>query len=320
MGGVTRLAAAAAAATAAITFLPSTASATSATPSPSLDTVLAAPPSGYSELTSAPFHGHFTASQYAAQTADASKKASVEATLNREGFVDGYGDAWISTSTGHVLVEWVLAFSGGRGAQHWLTAAETGDKSDPTYSHADTMSGIDPYYGEHVVDATNKSAGDAFSFVKGNDVFLVLVASASDNNLATATAQAKAQHDSAPESTIPSSHWPENQSNSAAFDAGRVTADVLVAVLILAVVGVVVGLILRSRRRPLAPAYGGGMAAPAVQLSPDGNYWYDGQGWRDASQEVPPTAQRSSDGNLWWDGRTWRPVPQPGTPPQAPTG
>src|SRR5256886_821288 len=214
----------------------------------------AAPPSGYSELTSAPFHGHFTASQYAAQTADASKKASVEATLNREGFVDGYGDAWVSTSTGHVLVEWVLAFSGGRGAQHWLIAAETGDKSDPTYSHADTMSGIDPYYGEHVVDAANKTAGDDLSVSKGSAGFLVLVASASDNNLATATEQAKAQHDSAPESTIPSSHWPDTQSNSAAFDTGRVTAYVLVAALILAVIAVVLGLILPRRQRPLAPA------------------------------------------------------------------
>jgi len=46
-------------------------------------------------------------------------------------------------------------------------------------------------------------------------------------------------------------------------------------------------------------------------MSPDGNYWWDGQTWRDASREAPPAALRSLDGYYWWDGRTWRTVPQP---------
>jgi hypothetical protein len=319
MGGVIRFISAAAAA--AMALAPFTAAAASPSPSPSLDSIIAKPPSGYTQLTSSPFHGEFTASQYAGQAADSTKRSQVEATLTREGFVDGYGDTWVNRSSGHVLIEAVLAFTGGRGARRWLTAAEAGDKSDPTYSHSNSMSGIDPYYGEHVVDKTNNTTGDAFSFVKGNDVFLVLAASGADDNLTLATSQTTAQYQSAPDSTIPSSQWPENQSsNSAAFDAGRLTGDVLFGVLILGVIGVVVGLILRSRRRAVAPAFfAAGMATPAVQMSPDGNYWYDGQGWRDAAQEVPPTAQRSSDGTLWWDGRTWRPVPQPVQPPQAPS-
>jgi len=60
--------------------------------------------------------------------------------------------------------------------------------------------------------------------------------------------------------------------------------------------------------------------AGAIQLSEDGNYWWDGQTWRDSSREVPPTAQRSFDGVTWWDGRSWRPVPPATEPGPPPTG
>src|SRR5438067_308685 len=76
---------------------------------------------------------------------------------------------------------------------------------------------------------------------------------------------------------------------------------------------------LAMRRRGSAPAAmvgAGGAPAGAVQMSDDGNYWWDGQTWRDAAHETPPMAQRSGDGTLWWDGRTWRPVPQAGQPDQ----
>ena len=319
MPGVIRFLGLVAAAGMALT--PLAAAAATPSPSPSLDTILAKPPAGYTELTSSPFHGEFTASQYASQGTDASKRSQVEATLNREGFVDGYGNTWVSTAAGHVLIEVTIAFTGGRGARNWLTAAEAGDKSDASYSHPDTMSGIDPYYGEHVFDKSNNTAADAFSFVKGNDVFLVLVASGSDNNLALAMSQTTAQFGAAPDSTIPSSQWPENAQSpsSAASTAGSVFVVLIVAVLVLGVIGVAVGLILRSRRRTpaFAQAYAPAPTA-AVQMSPDGNFWFDGQTWRDAATEVPPGAQRSSDGTLWWDGRNWRPVAPSGPPPQAP--
>jgi hypothetical protein len=44
-------------------------------------------------------------------------------------------------------------------------------------------------------------------------------------------------------------------------------------------------------------------------LSPDGNWWWDGQRWQDTRQSLPPGIQRSPDGTQWWDGITWRPVP-----------
>ncbi|HET7421305.1 MAG TPA: hypothetical protein VFL27_13095 [Candidatus Dormibacteraeota bacterium] len=307
------------AAAACFVLAPLDALASTPSPSPSLDTVLAKPPSSdFSVLTSSPFHGAFSAHDWAINSSGVSA-SETESTLNRNGFVAGYGLAWVSTTQRRALVEISMAFTGGRGARMTLTALEASEKADASYQHANTLSGIDSYYGSHLYDSTNKVYEDGFSFTKGNDLFQVYVGSPTDNNLALATSQAKAQYDAAPDSTIPSSQWPENaqSSGSAAFNAGSLFTLLIVLVLVLGGIGVVVGLVLRSRRRP--PAYAqayGPTAAYGPQMSPDGKYWYDGQTWRDADTEVPPGAQRSSDGALWWDGRTWRSVPQ--SPPAPP--
>jgi hypothetical protein len=47
-------------------------------------------------------------------------------------------------------------------------------------------------------------------------------------------------------------------------------------------------------------------------LSPDGNFWWDGQRWQDTRRSLPPGIQRSPDGTQWWDGVNWRPVPAGG--------
>jgi hypothetical protein len=274
-------------------------------PSPSLDGLLAAPPAGFAELTTAELHGaHFTASDWAS-TADASKQSGIVNTLNHDGFVDGYGNTWVSQSAQHVLVEAVFAFTGGRGAHDWLTATEAADKKDPTYVRADTTSGLGTYYGAHIADAAGKTFGDVFSFVKGNDFFVVGVVSTKDDALAQATSQATSQYSTAPAQTIPSDQWPEN---NVAHNVGAFAGWVIVAILAIAVAAIAA--VVRRRRRPAVAS------APAgVQLSPDGSFWWDGQAWRDAAREAPPFAQRSADGALWWDGRAWRPVPQ-AAPPQ----
>jgi hypothetical protein len=298
----------------------------SPTPSPTLDTVLAAAPGGYTELTTSPlFHGSFTAHDYA-QATGSSKADAIEETLNHLGFVDGYGKTWIHQATRRVLVEAVMAFTGAKGARSWLTAAEAGDKTDATYDHSDSISGIDPYYGAHFKYSSNSSVGDVFSFVKGNDVFVVGFVSVKDDVLNLATTQTKTQYDSAPKETIPSSQWPENASSGGSFPV--LAAGLVGLLVVLAVVGVL-ALALR-RRGTLTPAMAGaagGMGSPPigglVQMSGDGNYWWDGQTWRDASHEVPPTAQRSGDGALWWDGQKWHPVPGAAPPPESgspPTG
>jgi hypothetical protein len=77
---------------------------------------------------------------------------------------------------------------------------------------------------------------------------------------------------------------------------------------------VVVAIMRRRRQLPVAaaiPTATSAMATPAnIQMSADGRFWWDGQGWKDTEVEVPPNVQRSADGGQWWDGRGWRPVPR----------
>lgn len=300
----------------------------SPTPSPTLDTVLAPPPSGFAELTTSSFHGSFTAHDYATNTGS-DKASEIEQTLIHDGYVDGFGKTWIQQSANHAMVELVIAFTGGKGARDWLTQAEAGDKSDPTYVHPDTISGIPNYYGGHFASSTDNTVTDAFVFAKGNDVFEVGAVSQKDDILSLASSQTTSQFNSAPSETIPSSDWPENKT-SGSSSGGAVGTIFLVVAAIVVIAIVVLVFMLRSRRRP-APAMYGAMGAPmaggpmmggatppaatsGVQLSDDGKYWWDGQAWKDAEHEAPPSAQRSSDGTLWWDGRNWRPVPQQGPP------
>lgn len=56
---------------------------------------------------------------------------------------------------------------------------------------------------------------------------------------------------------------------------------------------------------------------PIGTLSPDGTRWFDGAGWRDVVEAVPPGAPRSEDGGHWWDGQGWRPVPASPVPGPA---
>ena len=300
-----------------LAFGPLTAAA-APTPSPGLDKVLVAPPTGYTELTSSSFHGSFTAHDYAVAS-DETQAAEIEKTLNHAGFIDGYGKTWIHQTSQRAMVEAVIAFTGGRGAKDWLTAAEAGDKSDPNYVRADTITGINPYYGGHFKYSSSNTVGDVFSFVKGNDVFIVGVVSAKDDVLSLATTQTKTQFDQAPGQTIPSSQWPENASKNVAGSFPLLAVGIIGALIVVAVVAV---LAVTMRRRgnltpamAAAPAAMGSPPAGGVQMSTDGKYWWDGQNWRDAAAEAPPSAQRSNDGALWWDGQNWRPVPQAGSQP-----
>jgi hypothetical protein len=209
-------------------------------PSPSLGTLLAAPPTGYTQLTTGTFHGRFSAADYA--TTDPSKALEAGIKLIQDGFVDGYGMTWVQRSSGHLLIEFVIAFEGGKGARSWLGYEEASDKSNPYYKHSDTLSGIDPYYGVHLVLTSPRAVSDAFSFVKGNDLFGVGFASAKDDVLKLATSQTRSQYAAAPDQTIPKAQWPENPSSRGpVYIVGGVLGAVVVLVLIAGVVRLVVG-------------------------------------------------------------------------------
>jgi hypothetical protein len=281
-------------------------------PSPSLAQVMLPAPGGYTGQRSTVLSGSFTSqnlsSGWGTRSADAQKA------LEQDGFVDGYGIAVVNEAAQRALIEYIVAFAGGQGAMDWLSFAEAGDKADPTYQHADSISGIGSYYGEHNVYPSH-DVSDAFVFVKGNDLFVVGFESTQDDVLNLAISRAKSQYDSAPNSTIPPAQWPENFKSPAsaqggaspdtAFALGGLVGDLVILALVVGLIVVAVGLVRRSRPRPTAPDGG---TWSAVHLSPDGGYWWDGHGWRDAAHEVPPTAQRSPDGHFWWDGRQWRPV------------
>jgi hypothetical protein len=281
-------------------------------PSPSLAQIMLPAPAGYSVQTSTVLSGSFTSHNLSSGWG--TKAAEAQTALEQDGFVDGYGMTVVDQTAQRGLIEYIVAFAGGQGAMNWLAYAEAGDKADPTYQHADSISGIDSYYGEHNVYPSH-DVSDAFVFVKGNDFFVVGFESMQDDVLNLAISRAKNQFDSAPSSSMPAAQWPENAkaptsshdtaSQGAAFAVGGLMGDVLILAVLIGLIGVVVALVRRSR--PRSNARDGGTWS-AVEVSPDGGYWWDGQAWRDATREVPASAQRSADGHFWWDGRQWRPV------------
>jgi hypothetical protein len=282
-------------------------------PSPSLAQIMLPAPGGYTGQRSTVLSGTFTSQNLS--SAWGTRSAQAQSALEQDGFVDGYGLMVVNEAAQRALIEYIVAFAGGQGAKDWLSFAEAGDKADPTYQHADSISGIASYYGAHNVYPSH-DVSDAFAFVKGNDVFVVGFESTQDDVLSLAISRAKSQYDSAPDSTIPAAQWPENFKTPASSQGGAsqgaaialegLIGGVFILALVVGLIWLVVALIRRSRGRPTAPDGGTWSAAP---VSPDGGYWWDGQAWRDAAHEVPAAAQRSADGHFWWDGRQWRPVP-----------
>jgi hypothetical protein len=275
---------------------------------PPLDQVLALPPAGYTALNLQGYpHGFVGLADFASlfgpdAVADASQN------LQQNGFVGGYSLQWADGSVTHALIEYVIAFSGGKGAINWLAYAKAADLKDPTYKHADTMPGLGQYwYGEHNVFSDGFFL-DAFIFVKGNDVFVVGFDSKRDDALGLATNQATAQYVRAPSYTIPPDQWPENASNSSnSFPVG---AAVVVALIIGALGAAFGGAYVIVTRRRLQAAAAPAPPPTALQVSPDGRFWFDGTRWVDGWQDPPPFAPRSSDGAMWWDGTHWRPIPE----------
>ncbi len=256
-------------------------------------------------------HGTFDAHQYV-QFLGPQNAQTTETTLRSDGFVLGFSRAWLQPTSNHILLEVVIAFSGRDGAKKWLGKSEQVDKSDTYYQKAIPISGIDTYYGAHFADPTTALYVDVVSFVKGNDFFVVGLVSRADDLGDVAPQQTRRQFDAAPDYTIPPSQWPE--------EAGAIiVGPLLVPPWLLYVVGgslalmlvVALGLVLLVRRRRRRRTTSGPMRAAGPHMSDDGHYWWDGQAWRLASQEVPPDALRSEDGAYWWDGGKWRLIDPP---------
>src|SRR6266852_2428860 len=91
-------------------------------PSPSLDRVLVVPQvSGYVEVDAGQglLEGPFSAKDFAAASSELSA-ARIQAVLQSDGFVAGYGRTWIDQPNQRALAELVIAFKGGAGAKKWM--------------------------------------------------------------------------------------------------------------------------------------------------------------------------------------------------------
>jgi len=304
----------AAAAVAAMAFAPATVAAASPSPSPSLGTLLAAPPASDFVDDAQSFmriQGNFDVARYVDFLAP-SNPADVQTTLTHDGFLSGFGRSWAQKGTGHLLLEIVVAFTGGTGAKNWLTASEAADSSNQYFKHPIAVSGVAPSYGGHFADPAAPAYADIVAFVKGNDYFLIGILSASDDIADSASKQTRKQYDLAPPNTIPSAQWPENATRAANRSASLpvvVALGILVLVFFAAVAMYLVVIVRRGGRRD--PVFAYAAMQGGIQMSPDGNYWWDGQAWKDASSAAPAGSLRSADGYYWWDGRMWRPVPEP---------
>lgn len=332
---------------AAILLLQSAIALAAPTPSPGLDGILIKPPgTTYKEAPKASpgiVEGPFDATKYAEVIAapDAAQ------TLTSNGFLAGYGRTWSTAGSAHVFTEAVMAFTGANGAKAWLRHEEAADKADPSFVQALTLPGIDTYYGARLNDKVHKIYGDAFVFVKGNDVVFVTFVSNKNDLASIAATQTRKQFEATPAYTIPPSQWPENKVVASSPFSGLKTIGLIVGALILLGLIGAAGFILWSRRRPalqaipaqdppgfvsgtsitmpqsaatppavavpMAVASPAAIAPPIMEgpfvMSEDRLSWWDGAAWRNAEHEVPPAAQRSEDNNFWWDGEAWRPMP-----------
>ena len=281
-------------------------------PSPSLQSILLAPPDAYSATALGHLQGKFTISQYASTWGADSTQALNELEIDR--FVDGYQMARQDPASGRVMVEVVAAFAGQKAAIRFMTANLAETKSGATFRHTDPLAAVGPnWYGVHLSQASPAVAADGFAFVKGNDLFGVTVSSAHDDlaDLEYAQVQAEKQYAAAPWYTIPPAEWPEGQgaqSTDQGFSLGD-GPELFAGVAVIAVL-VGAGVFVWMRQNELKPE------KPKIEgkLTDDGQFWWNGTYWIASSEVAPPWARRSRDGAYWWDGQEWRVVPRPSVP------
>ena len=242
------------AAFAAVSMLPVSTAIATPDPNPHLSQILAEPPgTGYVELASHTpgiLEGPFDAGTYA--SIGGLDMQTTITTLARDGFIAGFGRAWVQQSPSRVMVEIVVAFTGGKGARLWLQQSQLADLTDPTFQHSISVDGIETYYGARMSDSSSYFA-DAFLFVKGNDGFLVSTISGFDDLGDSAAEQTRVQYRHAPPYTIPPSGWPGAKAPQSTI-ADFATLSLAAAALIVS--GAVLALARRRRRRYSAGASG----------------------------------------------------------------
>ena len=262
-----------------------------ASPAPDLSTYLAPAPSpDWVDAPAAPdvINGPFTAHDWAAYVGD----TRTEGTLNRTGFVAGYGKSWEQKVTQDFLEEQVFEFKSSDGARRAYDGFKLAGQTSKHYSSEFAAWDSKVSWGsKYVFDDGDQLF--SVQFRKGPLFFMVNLYSTDRDLTGTAVQIARGEDDAAPLLTeLANSTSPLPQAAQWAIGLGLIVFVVLV--------GTVIFVIVRQRRTEIP------LVAAGLQMSADRAYWWDGAQWRAAATDIPPTAQRSADGVYWWDGQTWR--------------
>ena len=267
---------------------------------PDLANVLIDPPSADFQAVPNGGSGKFGPQDADAIASNSTDGAAAKQRLTKDQFTRGYEKGWVQQSTGLVLVEGAYEFKLNSGARDYFSASKSGDSSNSDFKGFFDTPGLSPAYGAHF-KSSDGFPSDAVVFVKGNLNLVVVMGNRSGVDSSRVLVQAKAQFSSAPANTLPQPGASSSASGVNPLALGMFTG----AVLVVAVLASVVALFLRRR----TPGQAAAAAVPPLTLSGDGRYWWDGGGWHDTENSVPPGVQRSPDGAYWYDGSRWRLVP-----------
>jgi hypothetical protein len=233
------------------------AAAAASAPSPgTLRAALAAPLDGsFVEAdvgTAGTLEGPFDAEGYASYSdLDVQTGQAMVKSLQRNGFVGGYGREWYKPRASEYLGELVMVFTRSSGASSIANASKIRYQQDQGF-----QSLVEPHLNKDSFGVTEISAGyhwTAVIFEKGNNLFAIGQGSTADFMTDAALAQARRAYDFAPSSIGPSAH--SSPPPGLAHGFRLIAAVGLMLVLAAATVAAVIVFVVRTPRpRPPIPA------------------------------------------------------------------
>lgn len=215
--------------------------------------------------------GSFTAHDYGVLVQDAASERS----LNRYGFVAGFGRTWAQKVSQDYLVERVFQFNSPNGATYWYQGLKLDNQTSKYYRREINALDSTPSFG---VELAYDNGDHEFrvEFAKGSLMFVVHLISSGSDLSQTALSLAQAEYELAPVSTGATNAAPLSQSAMNAMGIAFIALVVIVTTVLFV-------LVRSSRRRAPPPA-----VASGYQVSPDGHYWWDGTRWRLVATDPPP--------------------------------
>ncbi|HET7420217.1 MAG TPA: hypothetical protein VFL27_07535 [Candidatus Dormibacteraeota bacterium] len=237
-----------------------------------LQSLLASPPSSDWVMSSAGsdiLAGPFTAQSYGAYVDQSTGTPGRTASgLEADGFIAGYADAWIQTTTRDALAERVFEFRSSLGADDWFSGVRV--DSERLQSRTGDIPGAAQIPDSMGVVLTYSTGVQwRLDFRKGNLVFVVHADSftAGEDLSNLAVRQARTEYDAAPAGAV------TGLSGGSVFPGWILpVGGGIIATIFVATAGAILLIWSLGRRRGGAPH--------GVHVSPDGRYWWDGTAWQ----------------------------------------